>query len=65
LLTGSADVLLLPKLAEPLAGRIEVIRLHPLSQVELRQQSAGQTAHLFNVSELASPFGLSRPTVRD
>lgn len=144
LLTGSADVLLLPKLAESLAGRIEVIRLHPLAQVELRQQAAGflkqlfraefkvkagtrmglalaelvvaggfpaaltrqaarrrawyqayvqtlvqrdvrdlariaalevmprllelaagQTAHLFNVSELASPFGLSRPTVRD
>jgi len=144
LLTGSADVLLLPKLADSLAGRIEVIRLHPLAQIELRQQSAGflqqlfraefgvasatrmglaladlvvaggfpaalmrqpprrrawyqayvqtlvqrdvrdlariaaldvvprllelaagQTAHLFNVSELASPFGLSRPTVRD
>jgi predicted AAA+ superfamily ATPase len=144
LLTGSADVLLLPKLADSLAGRIEVIRLHPMAQVELRQQAAGflerlfcaefgvvtttrmglalaelvvaggfpaalvrqpnrrrawyqayvqtlvqrdvrdlariaaldvmprllelaagQTAHLFNVSELASPFGLSRPTVRD
>lgn len=144
LLTGSADVLLLPRLADSLAGRIEVIRLHPMAQVELRQQpasflqrlfraefgvvgatrmgqalaelvvaggfpaaltrlpsrrsawyqsyvqtlvqrdvrdlariaaldvmprllelAAGQTAHLFNVSELASPFGLSRPTVRD
>lgn len=144
LLTGSADVLLLPKLADSLAGRMEVIRLHPLAQTELRQQpsgflaqlfgaefkvlaaermglalaervvaggfpaalmrqasrrrawyqayvqtlvqrdvrdlariaaldvmprllelAAGQTAHLFNVSELASPFGLSRPTVRD
>lgn len=144
LLTGSADVLLLPKLADSLAGRLEVIRLHPLAQVELRKQeacflrqlfsadfkpvasermglalaelvvaggfpaaltrpavrrrawyqayvqtlvqrdvrdlariaaldvmprllelAAGQTAHLFNVSELAGPFGLSRPTVRD
>ncbi len=144
LLTGSADVLLLPKLADSLAGRMEVVRLHPLAQVELRQQAAGflqklfaadfgvvattrmglalaelvvaggfpaalmrqpsrrrawyqayvqtlvqrdvrdlariaaldvmprllelaaaQSAHLFNVSELASPFGLSRPTVRD
>lgn len=144
LLTGSADVLLLPKLADSLAGRMKVIRLHPLAQVELRRQTAGfltqlfraefavessqrmglalaelvaaggfpaalmrhptrrrawyqayvqalvqrdvrdlariaaldvmprllelaagQTAHLFNVSELASPFGLSRPTVRD
>lgn len=144
LLTGSADVLLLPKLADSLAGRIEVLRLHPLAQVELRMRepcflaqlfradfklasfqrmglglaelvvaggfpaalmrqstrrrawyqayvqaliqrdvrdlariaaldvmprllelAAGQTSHLFNVSELASPFGLSRPTVRD
>jgi hypothetical protein len=146
LLTGSAGVLLLPKLADSLAGRIEVIRLHPMAQVELRQRvqtadflqrlfraefdrvsttrmglaladlvvaggfpaalmrqpprrrawyqayvqtlvqrdvrdlariaaldvmprllelAAGQTAHLFNVSELAGPFGLSRPTVRD
>lgn len=144
LLTGSADVLLIPKLADSLAGRMEVIRLHPLSQVELRQQpagflsqlfraefgvttskrmgealaelvvaggfpaalmrqaprrrawylayvqtlvqrdvrdlariaaldviprllelAAGQTAHLFNVSDLSGPIGLSRPTVRD
>ncbi len=144
LLTGSADVLLLPKLADSMAGRLEVIRLHPLAQAELCQQAAhflpqlfaadfgvmlgqrmglelaervaaggypaalmrqpsrrrawyqayvqtlvqrdvrdlariaalevmprllelaaGQTAHLFNVSELASPFGLSRPTVHD
>lgn len=144
LLTGSADVLLLPKLADSLAGRIEVIRLHPLAQVELRRQqsgflqqlfatdfkvasfsrmgvaladlivaggfpaalarqptrrrawynayvqtlvqrdvrdlariaaldvlprllelAAGQTSHLFNVSELASSFGLSRITIRD
>jgi uncharacterized protein len=144
LLTGSADVLLLPKLAESLAGRIEVFRLHPLAQTELHekfstfltqlfnadfkistykrlgpalsevmvnggfpaalarpharrrawyqayiqtlvqrdvrnlarisaldsiprllQMAANQTARLFNVSELASPFQLSLPTVRD
>lgn len=144
LLTGSADVLLLPKLADSLAGRIEVLRSHPLAQVELHRRRAGfiaqlfnadfkptsferiglslaeivvaggfpaaltrqsarrrswyqayvqtlvqrdvrdlariasldvmprlldlaarHTAHLFNVSELASPFGVSRPTVRD
>lgn len=144
LLTGSADVLMLPKLSESLAGRIEILRLHPLAQVETRhikpgfltqlfsadfklitatrlgpelasamvaggfpaalarvgnrrrnwyqaylqtlvqrdvrdlariaaldmmprllQLAAGQTAHLFNVSELASPFGLARPTIRD
>ena len=144
LLTGSADVLLLPNLSESLAGRLEVLRLHPLSQVEMHrgqtqfleqlftadfklattarlgpdlaalmvsggfpaalarlggrrrtwyqaymqtliqrdvrdlariaaldimprllQLAARQTAHLFNVSELASPFGVSRPTIRD
>lgn len=145
LLTGSANVLLLPKLADSLAGRMEVIRLFPLAQVEIerghggfldalfgagfasRQSArlgpalaermvaggypaalmrtsthrrarwygnyleamvqrdvrdlariaaldalprllevvAGQTARLLNVSELASPFQLSRPTIRD
>lgn len=31
LLTGSANVLLAPKLSESLAGRMEVIRIHPLA----------------------------------
>lgn len=35
LLTGSANVLLLPKLSDSLAGRLEVQRLHPLAQCEL------------------------------
>jgi len=144
LLTGSANVLLLPRLADSLAGRIEAQRLHPLSQCELVRHksgfldllftggftaarhermgpelaqrivaggypaalarnperrrewyrayvqtlvqrdirdlarissldalprllslSAGQTAHLLNASELAGPFQLSRPTIRD
>ena len=29
ILTGSANVLLLPKLADSLAGRMEILRLHP------------------------------------
>lgn len=41
LLTGSASVLLLPKLAESLAGRIEILPLWPLSQDEL----GGRPAH--------------------
>jgi hypothetical protein len=145
ILTGSANVLLVPKLADSLAGRMEILRLHPLAQSELaakqpdfldalfgdgfktKQQarlgkeladriaaggypaalarpssrrratwyrdyietlvqrdvrdmarissldvlprlltlSAGQTARLLNVSDLASPFQLSRPTIRD
>jgi predicted AAA+ superfamily ATPase len=35
LLTGSADVLLLPKLSESLAGRMEVLTLWPFSQGEI------------------------------
>jgi len=35
ILTGSANVLLLPRLADSLAGRMEVLRLHPLAQSEL------------------------------
>lgn len=35
LLTGSANILLLPKLSESLAGRMEIITLWPLSQGEI------------------------------
>jgi uncharacterized protein len=35
LLTGSANVLLLPRMSESLAGRLEIITLMPLSQGEL------------------------------
>lgn len=145
LLTGSANVLLVPKLADSLAGRMEILRLHPLAQCELAAHpaafldalfddafearrygrlgkelatrivaggyptalaratprrratwyrdyieslvqrdvrdlariasldalprllalAAGQTARLLNVSDLAAPFQLSRPTIKD
>lgn len=145
ILTGSANVLLAPKLSDSLAGRVELLRLHPLAQCELAgapgrfidalfandfkprdfgrlglelaerivaggypaalaraagrrrrewyrayletlvqrdvrelariasldvlprllQLAAGQTARLLNVSELAAPFQLSRPTIGD
>lgn len=145
LLTGSTNVLLLPRLADSLAGRMAVLRLHPLAQCELARHpvdfldrlfgsgfpvkrwkrrgaglaeriaaggypaalalpagrrraawyasyiealvqrdvrdlarigaldavprllalAASQTARLLNVAELAAPFQLSRPTIRD
>lgn len=145
LLTGSANVLLLPTLADSLAGRMEILRLHPLAQSEmagveptfvdslfgrgfkarpyerlgkelirrivaggypaalarktprrratwyrdyietlvqrdvrdlariasldalprLLTLAAGQTARLLNVSDLAAPFQVSRPTIRE
>lgn len=145
LLTGSANVLLLPALSDSLAGRLEVIRLFPFAQCEIEgrpawfletlfgaafktrqterlarqladrivaggfpaaltratprrratwygayletmvqrdvqdlgriasahalprllELAAGQTARLLNVTGLAGPFQLSRPTIRD
>jgi predicted AAA+ superfamily ATPase len=35
ILTGSANVLLIPKLADSLAGRMGILRLHPLAQCEI------------------------------
>lgn len=41
LLTGSANVLVVPRLADSLAGRMETLRLHPLSQHELARHPGG------------------------
>lgn len=145
LLTGSANALFVPQAADSLAGRMALVRMHPLSEVEIgraqptfldrvfggdlrfaqaerlgprlaeivarggfpeavRRDSdrsrqawardyltaivqrdvrdlariqrvdvlprllelvAGQTARLANVSAIAAPFGISRPTIRD
>ena len=145
LLTGSSQVLLMPALTDSLSGRMEILRLHPLSQSEvnggipnflddlfratfqtstsrrladelavritaggypaalarstprrranwyrsyletqlqrdardlskvrsldvlprLLSAASSQTARLFNLSDLASPFQLSRPTIGD
>lgn len=145
ILTGSTNVLLVPTLADSLAGRMEILRLHPLAQCELEEHAprfldvlfdgrfttrqtdrlagglaerivaggypaalarstahrraswyrdyvealiqrdvrdlarissldvlprllaaaAAQTARLLNVADLAAPFSLSRPTIRD
>jgi len=35
ILTGSTNVLLVPALADSLAGRMEILRLHPLAQCEI------------------------------
>lgn len=47
ILTGSANVLLVPKLADSLAGRMEILRLHPLSQAELGGQTCKFLSDLF------------------
>jgi len=48
LLTGSANVFLLPRLAESLAGRMEILPLHPLSQGELEGNEANLVDGLFD-----------------
>lgn len=40
ILTGSTNVLLIPTLSESLAGRMQIVRLHPLAQQELAARSA-------------------------
>jgi len=47
LLTGSANVLLLPKLSDSLAGRIEIIHLHALSRCEIEDSGNGLLEQLF------------------
>lgn len=47
ILTGSANVLLLPKVADSLAGRMEIIDLQPLSQCELEGHTSNWVDDLF------------------
>ena len=47
LLTGSADLMALPRVADSLAGRMEVMRLFPLAQCELRGANSGFLAAVF------------------
>jgi len=48
LLTGSANVLLLPKLSESLAGRMELLTLWPFSQGEINGTKEGFVDALFS-----------------
>ena len=46
LLTGSANLLLLPSVAESLAGRMAIIRLHPLTEAEKERRPGRLVANL-------------------
>jgi predicted AAA+ superfamily ATPase len=50
LLTGSSNVLLLPRLSESLAGRMETVPLWPLSQAEIGGGEGGFVSGLFRGS---------------
>ncbi|WP_372573646.1 ATP-binding protein [Ruegeria jejuensis] len=41
LLTGSANLMTIPKVADSLAGRMEIVRLLPLSQTEILEAKSG------------------------
>ena len=51
LLTGSTNVLLIPTLADSLAGRMQIVELHPLSQAEL---AAGRGVWPANIEPVQS-----------
>lgn len=46
LLTGSADLLLLPAVSESLAGRMEIVRLNPLTEAEKTRRPGRFLEHL-------------------
>jgi predicted AAA+ superfamily ATPase len=65
LLTGSADVMLLPGIADSLAGRVEVLSLWPMSSAELAGSPTLNRADcLFNgnLATLAAPTDLADAT---
>ncbi|MDD3604303.1 MAG: ATP-binding protein [Kiritimatiellae bacterium] len=55
ILTGSANVLLVPHLADSLAGRMEILRLHPLAQAELAGKIPNILSLLFGAGFKAGP----------
>ncbi|MBY5904188.1 ATP-binding protein [Rhizobium leguminosarum] len=61
LLTGSANLMTLPRVADSLAGRMEVVRLLPLAQSEIR--TAGSSSFLRNAFQNEAKGG--EPIVGD
>lgn len=55
LLTGSANALFVPRVADSLAGRMEIVRLHPLSEVEIGRHQPSFLDRVF-----AGDFTISR-----
>ncbi len=60
LLTGSTNVLLVPRLSESLAGRLQMVPLHPLTQYELYQPTPSHPDAGF----LDALFGAGFPVFR-
>jgi predicted AAA+ superfamily ATPase len=64
LLTGSANVLMLPRISESLAGRMEILTLEPLSQGELRSRRESFIDALF-AGDLPPLLGNSDTSLRE
>ncbi len=62
LLTGSANVLLLPQLAETLTGRMEIITLWPLSQGEIAGSKEGFIDAVFSEKPPAFSSKVLKPS---
>ena len=61
LLTGSADILLLPKASESLAGRMEILTLWPLSRSEI----SGRKRNLIDRLYQGGPFSLESTPISE
>jgi len=57
LLTGSANVLLAPRLSDSLAGRMEILRLYPLAQCEIENMQPHFLGELFAGTMQLPPSG--------
>lgn len=63
-LTGSADVLMLPRVSETLAGRMEILRLWPLSQAEIEGRH-GRFVEALSAGDMAGVAAGAPPVDRD
>lgn len=63
LLTGSANVLVLPKLGDSLAGRMEIIPLFPFAQDELHGRKGSFIDKVFARKLPSSPSAVTRKTI--
>ena len=61
LLTGSTNVLLVPQLSDSLAGHLQIVPLHPLTQYELTGQSDASRP---DADFLSALFGQGFPVFR-
>ena len=63
LITGSANVMMMPQVGDSLAGRVEIIRLYPLAQCEINGHSPTLISRLF--SKQFENGSLAKPLVGD